>query len=101
MGQLQPVQAKSLFSHKLVKKLSPNTAQTQYGQSALHGVCLWRQINTVVELKKNWRANCDPEFANLLARISKGIAWNRISLMTNEQKGNGCNYSESDYHVLC
>jgi hypothetical protein len=69
MGQLRRVKARSLFSHELVKKLMPNVGHTTYGQSALHGACLWRQINTVVELKKNWRAEKDPEFVNLLVRI--------------------------------
>jgi len=101
MGQLRPVKAKSLFSHELVKKLTPNVGHTTYGQSALHGACLWRQINTVVELKKNWRAEKDPEFVNMLGRIRAGIAWNGSTPMNNAQRGDGRNYNQSDYDVLC
>lgn len=101
MGQLRPVKAKSLFSYELVKKLSPNVAQTTYGQGALHGACLWRQINTVVELKMNWRAKKDPEFVNLLARVRAGIAWDGLNPMTKEQVGDGRNYDLSDYKVIC
>ncbi|KAH7912389.1 hypothetical protein BJ138DRAFT_1134788 [Hygrophoropsis aurantiaca] len=39
--------------------------QTPSGQTALHGAYLWRSINTVVELKKNWRAKKDPRYIAL------------------------------------
>ncbi|KAG1842477.1 hypothetical protein C8R48DRAFT_786108 [Suillus tomentosus] len=48
------------------------------GQTALHGAFLWRQISTVVELRKNWHANEDPMFVALLERIRKGTV-HRVS----------------------
>ncbi|KAG1856863.1 hypothetical protein C8R48DRAFT_547860, partial [Suillus tomentosus] len=48
------------------------------GQTALHGAFLWRQISTVVELRKNWCANEDPMFVALLERIRKGTV-HRVS----------------------
>lgn len=100
MGQLTPVKAKALFSHELVKQIQPNVSQSVYGQGALHGAFLWRQISTVVELKKNFRAEQDPAFVNLLARVRNGITWDGISLMTEEQRGTGKNYDKSDVDVL-
>jgi hypothetical protein len=91
-GQLTPVKTYSLFSHELIKKLSPNVRDTEEGQSSLHGVFLWRQVNRVVELKKNWRAEEDPEFVNLLQRIRSGIAWKGLGPMTPAQTGTGENY---------
>ncbi|KAG1811911.1 hypothetical protein EV424DRAFT_1275663, partial [Suillus variegatus] len=55
-GQLRPPKSNALYSYKLVKNLAPATMQTIKGQSALHGAFLWRQVDTVVELKQNWRA---------------------------------------------
>ncbi|KAG1839204.1 hypothetical protein DFJ58DRAFT_667900, partial [Suillus subalutaceus] len=44
------------------------------GQTALHGAFLWRQVNTVVELKQNWRAREDAPYIDLLNRICVGQA---------------------------
>lgn len=94
------MRAKALFSHDLVQKIKPNMAHSEYSQSALHGAFLWRQVNTVVELKKNFRAREDPRFVNLLGRIRNGITWNGLSPMTAQQAGAGNNYDLSDYAVL-
>ena len=67
---------------------------------ALHGAALWRQVSKVVELKKNFRAACDPKFVNLLSRIRSGIAWNGEGTLSLQQKGTGDNYSLSDYEIL-
>ncbi|KAG1793650.1 uncharacterized protein HD556DRAFT_1432206 [Suillus plorans] len=38
--------------------------QTITGQSSLHGAFLWRQVDTIVELKQNWRARDDAAFVD-------------------------------------
>ncbi|EGN92826.1 hypothetical protein SERLA73DRAFT_65124, partial [Serpula lacrymans var. lacrymans S7.3] len=70
------------------------------GQSSLHGAFLWRQINKVVELKKNWCALGDLSFINLLQCIRLSCAWNDTTIMTDSQSGVGTNYSESDFDVF-
>lgn len=100
IGQLAPVNASSLFSHNLVEQIKANTSQTTEGQAALNGAFLWRQINKVVILKRNVRAQGDKPFINLLARIRNGEAWNGRGMMSQLQKGTGENYDESDYEVL-
>lgn len=99
-GQLRPVKAASLFSHRLVGRIGPDISQKSVGQSALQGASLWRQIQDVVELKQNFRAKEDPEFVNLLSRVRSGCAWNGKDSMTEEQLGTGRNYTISDYDVL-
>jgi hypothetical protein len=100
MGQLKPVCAKSLFAWENVKKLSPNMKETELGQTAICGTFLWNQLNKVVILKKNQRASKDPEFANMLARIRLGIAWDGYKTMSEEQRMNDVNYECSDYATL-
>ena len=55
--QLLPVTSYSLFSYKLVNALRVDVMETYDGQAALHGVYLWRQVNQVVELQNNFRAD--------------------------------------------
>ncbi|KAG1780903.1 hypothetical protein EV702DRAFT_1177654 [Suillus placidus] len=55
------------------------------GQSALHGAFLWRQADTVVELRQNWRAKEDPLFVKMLSQFAV-----RVGQMTHV----------SDYEVL-
>lgn len=100
LGQLKPVRLRSVFSHELIGNLAPNIKETPKGQTALYGVFLWRLVDKVVELKKNWRARTDPKYVNLLHRVRQGIAWNGRSVMTNEQVGNGDNYTVSDNAIL-
>jgi hypothetical protein len=100
MGQLKPVCAKSLFAWENVKKLNPNLKETELGQTALCGTFLWNQLNKVVILKKNQRASKDPQFANLLARIRLGIAWDGYNEMSKEQRMDDANYKSSDYTTL-
>lgn len=88
-GQLVPVREQSVFSHKLDKKISSNQGQSVRGQLALHGVNLWRQVQTVVELKKNWRQADDPFYAALVSRIRLGNG-----------TGNSNNHDRSDHDVL-
>lgn len=99
-GQLRPVRQQPLFSHELVSRISINTAQTITGQTALHGAYLWRQIDTVVQLRKNLRHQTDPRFSNLLQRVRFGKAWQGLSPHSPEQIGSGDNYNISDYRVL-
>lgn len=73
-GQLKPVKGQSLLSHKLVKNIHANQGQSVHGQHALHGVHLWRQIENVICLEKNWRQLDDPRYAELVARIRLGCA---------------------------
>ncbi|KAG1884142.1 hypothetical protein F4604DRAFT_1575203 [Suillus subluteus] len=90
IGQLHPPKSNALYSYALVKQLSPATMQTIKGQSALHGAFLWRQIDTVVELKQNWRAKNDTPFVNLLNCIRIGKA-KTCTTQANEQ---------NDYDIL-
>ena len=99
-GQLRPVRASSLFSHKLVSIIGPDVSQKEQGQTALHGASLWRQVDQVVVLKTNFRARFDPEYVNLLARIHIGRAWDGKNARAEDQVGNGKNYNSSDYDIL-
>ncbi|KAG2752525.1 hypothetical protein P692DRAFT_20698564, partial [Suillus brevipes Sb2] len=60
------------------------------GQTGLHGAFLWRQVDTVVELKKNWRAKDDAHFVQMLNRIRLGRA--RKFALDNDHP--------SDYEIL-
>jgi ATP-dependent DNA helicase PIF1 len=100
LGQLKPVKALSFFSHELVSHILPHTVMTVGGQSALIGAYLWRMVRDVVILRKNWRAQTDPRFINLLARVREGIAWDGRGSMTPKQLGNGENYGVSDFVTL-
>lgn len=72
IGQLRPPKSNATYSYKLVKQLAPSISHTFRGQTALHGAFLWHQVDTVVELKKNWRAHEDAMFVALLERVRKG-----------------------------
>jgi hypothetical protein len=89
-GQLCPPKFNALYSYKLVKSLAPVTMQTIKGQTALHGAFLWRQVDTVIELKQNWRAKDDAPFVDMLNRIWMGKA--RRVTPSSEQP--------SDYDIL-
>ncbi|KAJ7270467.1 hypothetical protein C8J57DRAFT_1227114 [Mycena rebaudengoi] len=83
MGQLRPVKSDSLFAHNLVKHISPNVKENCKGIDGLYGAWIWRQFQKVVILRHNFRAEKDPEFTNLLARV-----------------GDGKNFKESDYKTI-
>jgi ATP-dependent DNA helicase PIF1 len=100
MGQLRPVQAHSLFAHQLVKNITTNTRETCTGIDSLYGAWIWREFTKVVILRKNFRALKDAEYTNLLARLRLGIAWDGRSEMTAAQKGEGTNYSSSDFRSI-
>ena len=100
LGQLKPVAEQPVFGHRLVQKLTATVTDTPSGQSALHGACLWRQVNTVVILRKNWRARHDVPYINLLEQVRKGIGWTTKTELNDEQSGVGGNYQESDYDTL-
>jgi len=99
MGQMPLVNTASLFSHKLVKQINMNMAQTPLGQELLNGAFLWCQLNKVIELRQNLRAKGDKQFINLLSRIRSGNAWNGVDKLTMVQTGTGKIYV-SDYQVL-
>ena len=65
--------------------LRADVTETYDGQAALHGAYLWRQVNQVVELRKNFRAAGDPRFINLLQRIQAGIGYRGIASLSVEQ----------------
>ncbi|KAK7022628.1 P-loop containing nucleoside triphosphate hydrolase protein [Favolaschia claudopus] len=99
-GQLPPVRATALFAHSVVSKITENTSSTPLGISNLFGAALWRMVNVVVVLRKNWRAASDPKFTNLLARLRIGRAWEGSAPHATDQVGNGQNYKDSDFKVL-
>ncbi|KAJ7126129.1 hypothetical protein C8R44DRAFT_618505 [Mycena epipterygia] len=74
--------------------------ETSNGVDALYGAWIWRQVQKVVILRKNWRAATDPEYTNLLARIRLGVAWDGKSNMTQQQKGDGINFHQSDFKTI-
>jgi hypothetical protein len=47
IGQLPPINAASLFLHKLVNRIKANMVETNSGQESLNGAFLWRQLNKV------------------------------------------------------
>ncbi|KAJ6622838.1 hypothetical protein B0H10DRAFT_1787476 [Mycena sp. CBHHK59/15] len=73
---------------------------TPDGQLALFGAWMWRLVNNVVILRKNWRALSDPAYTNLLSRIHVGLAWNGFGFMSEKQAGVGINYTQSDFQTL-
>ncbi|KAJ7082094.1 hypothetical protein B0H15DRAFT_785937 [Mycena belliarum] len=92
--------AHSLFSHELVNHISASTRETCAGVDALYGAWLWREFTKVVILRKNFRAVGDPEYTNLLARIRLGAAWDGRSQMNGLQRGDGRNFTSSDYNTV-
>ncbi|KAK6996628.1 PIF1-like helicase-domain-containing protein [Favolaschia claudopus] len=100
IGQLRPVRAKSLFANDLVSQITPNVKETCDGINALYGAWIWREFRKVVILRKNFRAQLDPEYTNLLARIRLGLSWDGIHAMSTIQAGCGNNYSEGDFRTL-
>jgi ATP-dependent DNA helicase PIF1 len=77
-GQLKPVAGSSLFSNRLVNRLSASTAASVNGQQDLLGVMIWRQVTDVVLLCKNQRQADDPDYAALLDRVRSGTCISRI-----------------------
>lgn len=99
-GQLKLISAYALFSHELVHQLQPNVAETEAGQAVFYGAYLWRLVNVIVELKKNWRAIGDPAFVNLLNRVRSGNCWDGRKWMTEEQLGTGAGFNDTDFDVI-
>ncbi|KAJ7142802.1 hypothetical protein C8R44DRAFT_603193 [Mycena epipterygia] len=100
MGQLRPVNAKSLFTHELVSKVTESVKENPTGVDSLYGAWIWREVQKVVILRKNFRSLDDPEYTNLLARIRLGMAWDGRTPMTSAQKGENANYTQSDFKTL-
>ena len=73
-GQLRPVRDASLYSHSLVNHPSLASVGAVGGISAAMGVCLWRKVSTVVQLKINQRQAGDRTYADMLSRIRIGQA---------------------------
>jgi ATP-dependent DNA helicase PIF1 len=84
LGQLKPVNSTVFFSNNLVKNLHMHTIQSLHGQSKVLGAFLWRQIDSVVELKLNMRQNLDKPYASLLERIRTGISANDDAQLTSD-----------------
>lgn len=99
-GQLRPVLQKALYNHELVARVSNRVTGAASGQTALHGAGLWRAVDAVIELTQNVRSQGDPKFANMLARIRQGAAWDGLHVMSKAQVGTGDNYTVSDYHTI-
>ena len=53
-GQLRPVGVPLLFVHHLVSKISMNQGQLSERTMALKGAHLWRLVDHVILLDKNW-----------------------------------------------
>jgi hypothetical protein len=98
-GQLKPVRQKATFSYDLVDNIRISRAQTGWGQEELYGAYLWRQVKTVVELKKNIPQQADQEYAELLNRIRCGGAAKERDRDT-LTSGNLPLMSRSDYSTL-
>lgn len=71
-GQLKPVHASALYSHKLINRPGLQTIRNHMGVDNLRGIYLWRQVGTVVKLTKNQRQVSDPAYAALLDRVRIG-----------------------------
>lgn len=89
-GQLMPVSQSSLFANDLVRHLTKNRGQNISGQTSMYGAYLWRQLNRVIGLKKNWRHAADPQYAAMLSRIRRGQGRDKRD----------SNHSRSDYEIL-
>jgi hypothetical protein len=71
-GQLKPPIEQPLYSHKIVSAPSFAQARDDSGVSALNGICIWRQVRTVVQLAKNQRQVDDTQYAMFLSRLRVG-----------------------------
>ncbi|KAI0037270.1 hypothetical protein FA95DRAFT_1473354, partial [Auriscalpium vulgare] len=59
--------------------------QSQTGQDALRGAALWRQVSTVVTLKKNMRQAADAPYADLVQRVRLGRGTTRRPVGSTER----------------
>ncbi|KAH6904027.1 hypothetical protein BKA70DRAFT_1110283, partial [Coprinopsis sp. MPI-PUGE-AT-0042] len=66
--QLKPPKQPSLYGYAL---FNPTYAETQReeGVEAMQGASLWRQVKTVITLKKNERQSTDPIFGQVLENL--------------------------------
>jgi ATP-dependent DNA helicase PIF1 len=96
LGQLKPVKASPVYSFNLVEQISVNSSQSTGGQLAVYGAYLWRQIDRVIELKKNMRQSGDTHYAALLNRIRLGLAFDGVNCRSSDDDY----YDGSDYEVI-
>lgn len=80
--QLSPPKQPSLFSHKLVRNVSFTQTRNNEGINSMAGAYLWRQVNTVVILRKNKRQEEDNTFASLLDSIRNNTCLGEDGLPT-------------------
>jgi hypothetical protein len=67
--QLAPPKQPSMFSYRLVRNPTFLDTSNAGGIDAIAGAYLWRQVETVVQLKKNVRQLEDPTYADILTMI--------------------------------
>jgi len=77
-GQLKPPGQYALYSSSLIRDPSYSESRDKKGISALNGVVLWRQVRTVVKLKKNQRHSGDEKYGAFLERLRVGRCSERI-----------------------
>lgn len=80
LGQLKPPIQKPLYAHEIVTDPSFGESRNNHGISAMNGVLLWRQVDTVVELVQNQRQATDPVYANFLSRLRLGKCIQRSAI---------------------
>ncbi|PPQ74557.1 hypothetical protein CVT26_007815 [Gymnopilus dilepis] len=81
--QLKPPKQNALYATSIVDMLTFGQPRDDGVVSALNGVALWRQVNKIVELKKNCRHASDPKYSNFLSRLRVGKCFS----ITNNAEG--------------
>lgn len=71
-GQLKPPGQQALYANNLIHDQSFCESRDKKSIAAMHGVFLWRQVNTVVKLIKNQRHKEDTEYSSFLERLRVG-----------------------------
>ncbi|OJT07430.1 ATP-dependent DNA helicase PIF1 [Trametes pubescens] len=99
-GQLKPVHALTLYNHKLINKPGLQTIRNNTGGENLQGIYLWRQVKTVVKLKKNQRQLSDPGYAALLDRVRRGEARGQRNESTGDKSDADILYGRIMQHAV-
>ena len=71
-GQLKPPGQYALYSNGLIRDPSYTESRDKSGISAMNGVILWRQVRSVVKLRKNQRHSGDEQYGAFLERLRVG-----------------------------
>src|ERR1700683_43031 len=73
-GQLPPVWGQTLYSYSLTEAPSFRESKNPTGINAMNRVFLWRQVDTVVKLRRKHCQKDDTVYSELLDRIQTGDA---------------------------